>query len=223
MLLNYKHYFITILNILLGSVFSSGSKNEDKPDVIETIDQRLANDNRNSGLRSPVDPRRHRRQRRVMRPTDVARSVRRLQRHCTYPNWILFQVDREVFAPTGQKNRNFRRICAMLRVADIAVIFASLLLPLSRYVCAYRSVAQWSKQFLTIGDYDDRKSADAFPFYHAQLNRRTLGARTSQRQKPTECFHPLELSEFTLNHISFSHSAHIFPAHTTLGHYAQST
>ena len=104
MLLNYKHYFITILNVLLGSVFSSGSKNEDKPDVIETIDQRLANDNRNTGLRSPGDPRRHRRQRRVMRPTDVAQSVRRLQRHCTCPNWMLFQVDREVFAPTGQKN-----------------------------------------------------------------------------------------------------------------------
>ena len=100
MLLNYKHYFITILNVLLGSVFSSGSKNEDKPDVIETIDQRLTNDNRNTGLRSPVDHRRHRRQRRVMRPTDVAQSVRRLQRQCTCPNWMLFQV----FAPTGQKN-----------------------------------------------------------------------------------------------------------------------
>ena len=87
-------------------MFSSGSRNEDKPDVIETIDQRLANDNRNTGLRSPVDPPRHRRQRRLMRPTDVARSVRRLQRHSTCPKWMLFQVYREAFAPTAQQQQN---------------------------------------------------------------------------------------------------------------------
>ena len=100
LLLNYKHYFLYDFECLLGSVFSSGSMYEDKPDVIETIDQRLANDNRNTGLRSPVDPRC------LMRPTDVARSVRRLQRQCTSPNWMLFQVDREAFPPTGQQQKH---------------------------------------------------------------------------------------------------------------------
>ena len=62
-------------------MFSSGDKGEH--DVIEATYQRFANVNRNTDPRSPIIPRRHRRQRRVMEPMNVARSGRRLQRHCT--------------------------------------------------------------------------------------------------------------------------------------------
>ena len=75
--------------------------------------------------------------------------------------------------------------------------------------------------FLTIGDYDDRKSADAFPFYHAQLNSRTLCARTSQRQKRQNVFTPWNFlnSLLTMSHFPILHI--FFPVHTTLAHYVQ--
>jgi hypothetical protein len=85
-----------------------------------------------------------------------------------------------------------------------------------------RPMVETGEIFLTIGDYDDRKSADAFPFYHAPLNRRALcAAGTSQRQNRQKGFTPWNFpnSLLTMSHFPI---LHIFsPVHTTLAHYVQ--
>ena len=46
-----------------------------------------------------------------------------------------------------------------------------------------RPMIETAEIFLTIGDYDDRKSADAFPFYHAQLNRWVHALRSRKNRQ----------------------------------------
>ena len=84
-----------------------------------------------------------------------------------------------------------------------------------------RPMVETVEIFLTIGDYDDRKSADAFPFYHAQLNRWVHVLRS--RKNRQNVFTPWTFPNSLLT-ISYFPILHIFsPVHTILAHYTQST
>ena len=120
--------------------------------------------------RSPVVRSRHRRPCRAMGQVNVARSVRRLQRHCTCTETGCSKVDREAFAPNGQQKRNFRRMRAMMRPTDVtcdrsvAVANAWLLLHLSRHPCV--SMVERLDTFLAIAYDNDENSAEHYLFEH---------------------------------------------------------
>ena len=104
-----------------------------KPDVTETTDQRLANGNRNTDRRLLIDPRLHRRQRRVMGP--------RTSREATV-----------VFCDTvPTRRRQVREICRLSLTLSYAYI----------KTCMHRSANGETRETLpTIGDADHGKSTE---------------------------------------------------------------
>ena len=94
-------------------------------------------------------------------------------------NWDFIKVDRERFALIGQQKRNFRRICAMHRTADVkcerSVAEHCHCQPaygtIKTCMCRSANANGWNT-FLTTGENDGRKSTE---FCHGDKYRKFIG------------------------------------------------